>query len=55
MLDGVVQGLLCDPVEFLFDRQRQVGFVAQVGLDGNLVAGLQCRSLLEEGRAQKAQ
>ena len=50
MLGRIVQGLLCDTVEFLFDLERQVGFVAQVGLDRNSVAGLECRGLLDERR-----
>lgn len=52
MLDGIMQGLLCDAVEFLLDLERKARFLAQVGLDWHIVACLQRRGLLEECRDQ---
>src|SRR5258708_27143854 len=48
MLDGIVQGLLCDAVEFLFDLEPTARILAQVDLDPDIVACLQCPALLDQ-------
>src|SRR5436305_5269000 len=52
MLDCVMQSLLRKPVEFLFDLERQVGFIAQFRQYFNAMSCTYCCCLPTECRHQ---